>query len=380
MKSARTVGHASDLLVVAGQAALAQEAAKRVVAIAEEAVARCGRFTVALAGGSTPKRLYSLLAAEPYCARLPWRETHVFWGDERAVPPEHPDSNFGMARATLLSRVPIPADQIHRMQAERQDLDAAAGEYEAEIARTFAAQPPGEPPAFDLILLGLGPDGHTASLFPYTPALRETRRWVVPNYIPKLKVNYPAASRGVSGTGQIPSEKSELLRVELGVLLLPALLDNVALDLPFAPVATDRADVVPVRPELAAPEVLLDRGHPAEDLPGGATLDDPDQLRWAVRRERLHQEVYVVPVRADLQERDLVPGRDLEADVSEPRVHVRRDHRTPVLRRTDDVVEQDGDVVAAVDVFTHPPSLSQPDAASRGVSTLNGMKQQRGEW
>jgi len=200
MKSARTVGHASDLLVVAGQAALAQEAAKRVVAIAEEAVARCGRFTVALAGGSTPKRLYSLLAAEPYCARLPWRETHVFWGDERAVPPEHPDSNFGMARATLLSRVPIPADQIHRMQAERQDLDAAAGEYEAEIARTFAAQPPGEPPAFDLILLGLGPDGHTASLFPYTPALRETRRWVVPNYIPKLKVNYPAASRGVSSS------------------------------------------------------------------------------------------------------------------------------------------------------------------------------------
>ncbi len=189
MEGGATVGHVSDLLVVADQTALAQEAAKRVVAIAEEAVARCGRFTVALAGGSTPKRLYSLLAAKPYCARLPWRETHVFWGDERAVPPEHPDSNFGMARATLLSRVPIPADQIHRMQAERADLDAAAGEYEAEIARTFATQPPDEPPAFDLILLGLGTDGHTASLFPHTPALRETKRWVAPNDIPELKAN-----------------------------------------------------------------------------------------------------------------------------------------------------------------------------------------------
>ena len=189
MKSTQASGREVDLLVVADQAALAREAAKRIAAIAEEAVARCGRFTVALAGGSTPKRLYSLLAAEPYCTRLPWRETHVFWGDERAVPPEHPDSNFGMAKVTLLSRVPILADQIHRMQAERKDLDAAAGEYEAEIARTFAAQPPGEPPAFDLILLGLGADGHTASLFPHSEALQETKRWVVPNYIPKLKVN-----------------------------------------------------------------------------------------------------------------------------------------------------------------------------------------------
>jgi 6-phosphogluconolactonase len=189
MESGATVGHVSDLLVVADQAALAQEAAKRVVAIAEEAVARCGRFTVALSGGSTPKRLYSLLADEPYRTRLPWRETHIFWGDERAVPPDHPDSNFGMARATLLSRVPIPANQVHRMQAERADLDEAAGEYQAEIAKTFAAQPPDEPPAFDLILLGLGTDGHTASLFPYTRALRETRRWVAPNYIPTLKAN-----------------------------------------------------------------------------------------------------------------------------------------------------------------------------------------------
>jgi 6-phosphogluconolactonase len=189
MESGRIVECTSDLLVVADQAALAQEAAKRIVVIAEEAMARCGRFTVVLAGGSTPKRLYSLLATEPYRTRLPWWETHLFWGDERAVPPEHPDSNFGMARTTLLSRVPIPANQVHRMQAERVDLDAAAGEYEAEIARTFAVQPPDDLPAFDLTILGLGTDGHTASLFPYTQALRETTRWVAPNYIPTLKAN-----------------------------------------------------------------------------------------------------------------------------------------------------------------------------------------------
>lgn len=189
MESGSTVGCVSNLLVVADQAALAQEAAKRVVAIAEEAVVRCGRFTVALAGGSTPKCLYSLLADESYRTRLPWWGAHLFWGDERAVPPEHPDSNFGMAKESLLSRVPIPANQVHRMQAERADLDAAAGEYESEIARTLAAQPPDEPPAFDLILLGLGLDAHTASLFPYTRALRETSRWVAPNYIPELKAH-----------------------------------------------------------------------------------------------------------------------------------------------------------------------------------------------
>src|SRR5574337_1050472 len=187
MESGRSVGHLDELLVVADPIALAREAAKRVVAIAEEAVARCGRFTVALAGGSTPKRLYSLLAAEPYRTRLPWRGTDIFWGDERAVPPEHPDSKFGMARESLLSRVPILTNQVHRMQAERADLDAAAGEYESEIAKSFAAQPSDKPPAFDLILLGLGIDGHTASLFPHTRALRETKRWVAPNYIPELK-------------------------------------------------------------------------------------------------------------------------------------------------------------------------------------------------
>lgn len=167
--------------------------------------------------------------------------------------------------------------------------------------------------------------------------------------------------------------------MQLGVLLLSPLGGDVALDLPFTPVTADCADVIPVRPELATPEVPLYRGDAVEHLAGGEAFDHPHDLRRAVRGDGLHEEVHVVSVRPDLQERNLIPDRDLEADVSEHLVYVRRDHRTPVLRRTDDVVEQDGDVVAAVDALTHTPSLSQPDAASRGVSTLNGMKNEA-EW
>lgn len=186
-------------------------------------------------------------------------------------------------------------------------------------------------------------------------------------------MNYPAASRGVSGTGRRPSEQSELLGVHLGVFLLPPLGGDVSLNLPFAPVTANRADGVPVRPALAAPAVRLHRGDPTDHLAGGKALDHPHDLRRTVQGDRLHEDVHVVPVRADLQKGDLVPSRDLEADVSEPRVHVRRDPRTSVLRRTDDVGEQDGDVGAAVDALTHTPSLSHPDAARRGVSTLNEM-------
>ena len=110
---------------------------------------------------------------------------HFFWGDERHVPPEHPDSNFGAARAALLDHVPVPPENVHRVPAELPDADAAARIYEDELRR-WLAPPPGQPPRFDLVLLGLGADGHTASLFPGSAALDETERWVVAPWIEKL--------------------------------------------------------------------------------------------------------------------------------------------------------------------------------------------------
>jgi len=128
------------------------------------------QFTVALAGGSTPRQLYSLLTEK----RLDWERLHFFWGDERCVPPDHANSNFRMADEVLLSHVPIPAENIHRIHGEL-PAEEAALDYEDELRHFFRYQTP----RFDLILLGLGSDGHTASLFPGTPAVREKVRWVV---------------------------------------------------------------------------------------------------------------------------------------------------------------------------------------------------------
>ena len=178
-----------EIVVVPDPPALAGEGAKRFAEAAEAGAARAGRFTTALAGGSTPKRLYEALAAEPYRSRVPWERSHLFWGDERAVPPDHADSNYGMVRAALLAHVPIPPGNLHRMQGEKPDLDQAARDYEAEIAGVLGAAPAGRPPAFDLVLLGIGTDGHTASLFPGSPATRETRRWVVRNPVPALRAD-----------------------------------------------------------------------------------------------------------------------------------------------------------------------------------------------
>ena len=178
-----------EVIRVADAEAISRAAAAEVVECARKAVAARGRFTIVLSGGSTPRRLYELLAEPPLRNQIEWERVEVFWGDERAVAPDHPDSNFGMARAALLVRVPIPPEQVFRMAAEREDRDAAAREYEADIARSFGVPLDGEPPSFDLILLGMGPDGHTASLFPHTEAPRETRRWVVCNYVPKFKAD-----------------------------------------------------------------------------------------------------------------------------------------------------------------------------------------------
>jgi len=166
--------------------AIAQEAAREFVTIAKDAIAARGRFTVALAGGSTPKRMYELLADPPLRDQVDWAKIDFFFGDERCVAQDHPESNYGLADKTLLSKLKVSPDRIHRVPADRADREAAARDYQAEIAKTFGVDPDGEPPALDLIFLGMGPDGHTASLFPHTPVLGETRRWVAPTHVAKM--------------------------------------------------------------------------------------------------------------------------------------------------------------------------------------------------
>ncbi len=175
-----------EVVVVDSPEAVARAAAGRAVACARAAVAARGRFSVALSGGSTPRALFRLLAEAPLRSEIAWARLDVFWGDERCVPPTHPDSNYRMAKEALLDHVPIPPDRIHRIAADTDDHAAAAMTYEAELARVLGGTPGGTPPVFDLLLLGMGADGHTASLFPGTPALAEHRRWVVANRVEKL--------------------------------------------------------------------------------------------------------------------------------------------------------------------------------------------------
>jgi 6-phosphogluconolactonase len=160
------------------------EAGARIfVAEANNAVDNTGRFTVALSGGSTPKGLYSLLASGRAGA-VPWENIHFFWGDERHVPPNHADSNYRMANEAMLAKVPVPAQNIHRVHAEDAAQSAAAA-YEQELVRFFQLQQ-GQFPRFDLIFLGMGPDGHTASLFPGSPGLSENHRLVIANWVEKF--------------------------------------------------------------------------------------------------------------------------------------------------------------------------------------------------
>lgn len=144
------------------------------------------RFTVALAGGSTPKGMYALLASDAYRDKIDWQKIHVFFGDERCVPPEDEFSNYRMAESALLLYVSIPKRQIHRIRGEAPP-NVAAAEYEGTMLRVFGQSDESPFPRFDLILLGMGPDGHTASLFPHSAALKETKRWVVANDVEKFK-------------------------------------------------------------------------------------------------------------------------------------------------------------------------------------------------
>jgi 6-phosphogluconolactonase len=162
--------------------------------IAEEAVTRCGRCAICLSGGSTPKALNELWARE-YSSRMPWNQIHLFWGDERYVPPEDPHSNYRMAQDSLFARLAIPPQNIHPMPTHYPRPDDAAREYESELRGFFGALA-----EFNILFLGVGVEGHTASLFPGSPALNETQRWVVPAEVPaeppqRLTLTYQVLNR-----------------------------------------------------------------------------------------------------------------------------------------------------------------------------------------
>ena len=166
---------------------LSRKAAEQFVALACRAIAARRRFNVALSGGSTPRALYSLLATGEFSAQLAWRQIHVFFGDERCVAPDHAESNYRMVTESLLAKAIIPTENVHRMTGEKAPAVAAA-EYEAQMRKHFHIDDQSLP-RFDLVLLGLGEDGHTASLFPASSALDETRRLVATTYVKKLQAH-----------------------------------------------------------------------------------------------------------------------------------------------------------------------------------------------
>lgn len=175
----------SDVVVVPDTAALARAAAERFVQIAREAIESRGQFTVALSGGNTPKAMYAELSGPDFREHVDWEKLQVFFSDERFVPPDSIESNYHTAEEGLLSRVPIPSRYVHRVATVDIEPAEAASIYEEGIRRVFQAADE-EIPAFDLIFLGMGPDGHTASLFPGTDALSETAHLVAPNFVPKF--------------------------------------------------------------------------------------------------------------------------------------------------------------------------------------------------
>ncbi len=175
---------AREIRVYKDVAELASQTAEEFSRLAQACVAAHGRFTVALAGGSTPKAAYELLASEPYCSQLPWDCIHVFWGDERPVPPDHPESNYSMAHEAMLSKVAIPGANIYRIVAE-EGAQQAADAYETTL-RMFFGLEGSALPRFDLVLLGMGPDGHTASLFPGTTVVHEETRLVAAPWVEKF--------------------------------------------------------------------------------------------------------------------------------------------------------------------------------------------------
>lgn len=212
--------------------------ADRFVDAAVAAIGEREIFRVALSGGGTPKTVYPMILEPHRRDRVDWSRVEFFWGDERAVPPDDPESNFGVAYQMLIAQLPnVRPDRIHRMPAEAADLDAAALSYESELRLAFGARGD-EPPAFDLVWLGMGPDGHTASLFPGSTALDESERWVVGTWAP-----YPQAWRMTLTFPVLNAARSVVFAVE-GANKAEALraIRAAGSDLPAARVAGDHVE------------------------------------------------------------------------------------------------------------------------------------------
>ena len=167
----------SKIVITSNAERLAEKGAELMYNTAKKAVARKNSFAVAVSGGSTPRAMHRLLSQEPYRSDMPWQKTHFFWVDERMVPFDHPDSNFGAAQTDLISMIPTPADQVYPMPAMMHP-EEGAGLYQAKL-KTFFQDSGSLDPVFDLIILGIGTDGHTASLFPGQPSSQEPDRWVL---------------------------------------------------------------------------------------------------------------------------------------------------------------------------------------------------------
>jgi 6-phosphogluconolactonase len=192
-----------EYFVEPDSAALAGRAARHFVEAAEQAVAARGRARIAISGGSTPKAAFQLMAdpAQPWRARMPWDKLELYWVDERCVPPDDADSNYRMTREAMLDQVPLAPGQIHRMEGELEP-EAAAARYESGLRNGFRLEG-AETPRFDLIQLGMGPDGHTASLFPHTAALHEMGRLAVANHVQnkdawRITLTWPVINQGAS--------------------------------------------------------------------------------------------------------------------------------------------------------------------------------------
>jgi 6-phosphogluconolactonase len=203
--------------VFADPAEVARAAARLFVDFAWQSIARHGKFTVALSGGNTPRAMFEQLASQEFRGQIDWAKVYIFWSDERAVPPESPESNYGMARRELLVRVPIPQVNVFRMEAEKPNIGRAAHEYEEVIREHLELDDRGFP-KFHLILLGMGADGHTASLFPGNRVTLQTSRWVSTPTVAKLNARRMTLTLPVLDSAMrvvflvVGSDKAEMLR------------------------------------------------------------------------------------------------------------------------------------------------------------------------